>query len=199
MRRRHSRKLRTARSAAVRGRPLVSVLLISVFLWSGCRANRPKLTVPPATGTHREHDFLLWKIEDAGAARAKVQMCIEKHVNSDLAALCEQALHVRELESEIATRYLSLLYGERAPAAAHQHSRPLASLEGSKFESRFLKQMIKQDGEGLERARSCLTEATHPEILNFCHLVERSRSVEIQLLENQLCQLQKNCRSKLSK
>ena len=58
--------------------------------------------------------------------------------------------------------------------------------------------MIKEDGEGLQRARICLPKAKHSEILNFCHLVERSRSLELQLLENQLCESQKNCKSKSS-
>ncbi len=185
-------------SAAIHGRALSWVLLVSALLWSGCHANRPKLTLPAGTRTDPERDFLLWKIEDATTARAKVQVCAEKHVKPALASMCEQAIHVRELESEIAARYLSLLYGEKIPAAAHQVPRPLASLKGSKFESVFLKQMIRDDDEGLQRARRCLTEAKHSEILNFCHLVERSRSLELQLLESQLCESQKDCTSKPS-
>lgn len=180
-------------SAEIHCRALVWILLVSALLSSGCRVNRPKLTAPAAAGIDIERDFLLWKIDDAGAARAKVQVCAEKHVKPQLAAMCEQAIHVRELESEIAARYLSLLYREKAPATAHQVPRPFVSLDGSKFESMFLKQMIKEDDEGLQRARRCLTEAKHSEIVNFCHLVERSRSVEIQLLET-LCESNKNCR-----
>lgn len=128
-----------------------------------------------------------------------MQVCAEKHVKPELAAMCEQAVHVRELESEIAIRYLSLLHGEKAPAAVHLAPRAPASLEEPKFESRFLKQMMKEDTDGLQRARRCLTEAKHSEILNFCHLVGRSRSLDLQLLENQLCESQKNCRSEPSK
>lgn len=102
--------------------------------------------------------------------------CAPKGMSSQNWRRCvSRQVHVRELESEIAMRYLSLLYREKAPAAAHLAPRAPASLEEPKFESRFLKQMIKQDGEGLQRVRCCLTEAKHSEILNFCYFVERSR------------------------
>jgi hypothetical protein len=46
--------------------------------------------------------------------------------------------------------------------------------------------MIRQDGERLKRARSCLAKARKSDILNFCHLVESSRLLEIQLFQTQL-------------
>lgn len=139
----------------------------------------------------------MWKIEDATAGLAKLHPCVEKPVSKELATLCNDAVHERETEIEVAT-YSLLLFGEKAPAT-HQVPGSRSSLVAAKFESRFLTQMIRQDGEGLKRARSCLAKATQSDILNFCHLVERSRSLEIQLLQNQLCQLRKNCRWKLPK
>jgi uncharacterized protein (DUF305 family) len=162
-----------------------------------CHAQRSKPDAPVGSGLDVERAFLLWKVEDATAGLAKLHPCIEKHVRPELATLCNEAVHERETEIEIAT-YSLVLYGEKSPAA-RQAPGPQSSLEGAKFESRFLKQMIRQDDEGLKRVRSCLAKASQSDILNFCHLVERSRSLEIQLLQNQLCQLQKNCRWKLPK
>lgn len=173
-------------------------MLLVLALWSAeCRAQRPTPDAPADSRLDVERAFLLWKIEDATAGLAKLHPCVEKHVRPEVSTLCNDAFHERESEVEIAT-YSLLLLREKAPAT-HQAPGSQSSLEGAKFESRFLKQMIRQDRDGLKRARSCLAKASQSDVLNFCHLVERSRSLEIQLLENQRCQLQKNCRWKLSK
>lgn len=177
--------------AEVHRRAIVCVLAVLVSLLPECRA---QLKSPAAPKLDIEHGFLLWKLQDAAAAQARVKACAEQHVRQELLSLCNDAGSERETETQIATGYLFLIYGEKAPDQVPSH----ASLDGAKFENKFLKQMIQQDHEGLRRARSCLAKASRSEVLNFCHLVERSRFLELQLLENQLCQLQKNCRSKSS-
>lgn len=159
-------------------------------------ANTPELSAQAASARDAERDFLSWKIEDAARALAKLHVCAQKHVPQELASLCKDAADERNTETEIAARYLDFLYGEKSPSV-RADSKSLSSLEGAKFETRFLKQMIQQDHDGVARARTCLAKSGRPEIQNFCHLVERSRSPEIMLLENQLCMLH-NCRGKLS-
>lgn len=166
-------------------------LTLGVLLLSG-RAH-PQ-THSPASGSDIERTFLLWKMNDAAAARAKFQVCAEKRLTAELTKLCDEAIREREVETEIAEGYWSMFYGEKPPAA-HQPRDSLTPQDGAKFESKFLKQMIGQDREGLARTRKCLAEVSRSEIQNFCHLVERSRSPEILLLQNELCQLEKkNCR-----
>lgn len=53
---------------AIDRRVVVCVLLVSVLLSTGCRANGPRVTAPTAIGIDAERGFLLWKIEDAAAA-----------------------------------------------------------------------------------------------------------------------------------
>lgn len=55
-----------------------------------------------------------------------------------------------------------------------------------------------QDEEGRLRMQNCLNQTGREEIKTFCHLVERSRWGNVELLENQLCQTQKKCKWKPS-
>lgn len=144
-----------------------------------------------ATRTDPDRSFLLWKLEDNRTAQALVQACAQKQVGAELRSQCGDMAHTRELETEIASRYLSFLYQENI-APDGTAAVPLASKkDGAKFAIGFLKVMIQQDEQGRSRTQSCLDRASREEILTFCHLVQRSRWTEIQLLQDQLRQMQK--------
>ena len=178
--------------AAVRWLTVACILVTLGPVPAPCRA-RPQ-TRTPAPAPDIERSFLLWKMNDAAAARTKLEVCVEKHVTPEVTKLCDEAFRERELETEIAEGYWFEFYGEKPPAV-RQPPTSLTSQDGAKFESKFLKQMLRQDREGLERTQKCLADAGRSEIQNFCHLVERSRSPEILLLEDQLCQLEtRKCR-----
>lgn len=175
---------------------MVSALLIVTVALCGYGADRPALTARVLSELDHERAFLLWKIRDAAATQMMLGVCVEKKASPELASICNDAARERKLETEIASGYLSLFYGENAPS---EHGVPGSLADRSQIPIKFLKQMIRQDRQGLKRAQGCLKRASRSEIRNFCHLVERSRSLEIQLLENQLCQLETNCRSKPAK
>lgn len=171
------------------------VVMFLAWLVAGCQTKRATTAPPAVSGRDADHSFLLWKIEDSRTAQALIQACAQKHIGAELKSLCADMAHTRDLETEIASQYLALLYQENPPPA-HPGRAPLTSKDEAQFATGFLKNMIRQDEEGRKKTQNCLDQAGREEIRRFCHLVERSRWAEVQLLQNQLCQLRKNCRWK---
>lgn len=148
-------------SAEAHRKVVFFVLVVSASFVPECRAQM-KFAAAPQRDI--EHGFLLWKLQDAAAAQAKVKACAEQHVGQELLSLCNDAGSERKTEIQIAKGYLFLIYGEKVPVFLQV---PHTSLDGAKFETKFVRQMIQQDREGLRRVRSCLAKVSRSEILNF--------------------------------
>lgn len=167
------------------------------WLVAGCQTPRPATAPPAAPASDADRSFLLCKIEDSRTAQALIQACGQKRVGAELKSLCADMAHTRELELELASGYLGSLYRENPPSA-HPARPSRTSKHGAKFAACFLRTMIQQDEEGRKKMQTCVDQAGRQEIRTFCHLAERSRWAEIQLLQNQVCQTQKNCKWKPS-
>lgn len=172
------------------------LLMLLACLPARCQMKDPNRVVPAGPQADTEHKFLLWKIADAKKSEALAQLCIKKRVRPELKSLCEDVVHRSELENQIASGYLHLLYNEKIPSAREARS-SMASKDGPEFEAGFLKKMIQQDKAGRKEAQGCLARASQKDILFFCHTVERSRWLELALLRNQLCPPGKHCSIKL--
>lgn len=182
-------------SAQLVARRATWVVMVLSSLVAGSQMRHPTTLPTTSHGTDADQSFLLWKIEDSRKAQALVQACALKRVDAELKSLCADMAYTRELEAEVASRYLGSLYRQSLPPA-HEGRTALTSREGTKFATSFLKNMINQDKEARKKTQNCLDRAGREEIRTFCHLVERSRWIEVQLLQDQRCKLRKNCRWK---
>jgi hypothetical protein len=101
---------------------------------------------------------------------------------------------VRGLEGQIAMRYLRVWFGTEA-LAADQFPVPalVISENGPKFALAFLELMMQRDRDEIADVEACMAEATRPELVAFCQMLQRARTVEIRLLQNQLCLLREDC------
>jgi hypothetical protein len=173
-----------------------SICLVLALLFSGCLRNHPRAT-PQAISAKVgfERSFLLWKLDDGMTVQAMTGVCSKKHVRPELASLCNEIDRRRKLETEVAQGYLFVLYGQKALSFPAFPEAPvsLASKDGPEFEAAFLEQMMELDTDGVKKARNCISQASQPDILNFCSLLERSRWVELELLQIELCKDQENC------
>lgn len=182
-------------------RRALSILMFLAWplAWQAAAHQTPggSTAAPTASEKDPDRDFLVWEIEDVKTSQALAEVCKQKRVAAELKSLCTDMVHTRELQLEIASRYFVLFYREEPPVVNPSPS-PLAYEEGTQFTKGFLKIMIHRDEDARKKAQKCLSGVGREEIRTFCRLVEKSRLLEALLLQNHLCQLRKNCKSKQS-
>lgn len=176
-------------------RLLIGTVFFPALLSAGCAVRRAKPALPSNPRTASGRDFLVRIVNDSAAAQAVAHACWGKNVPQELRSLCTEMITVRGLEGEIATRYLRLWFGTEAPAADQSPVPPLVISEnGPKFALAFLELMIQRDKDEIADVEACMAQAIRPELTAFCQMLQRARTVEIRLLQNQLCRLREDCR-----
>lgn len=176
-------------------RLLIGTVFFPALLSAGCAVRRAKPALPSNPRTASGRDFLVRIVNDSAAAQAVAHACWGKNVPQELRSLCTEMITVRGLEGELATRYLRLWFGIEAPAADQSPVPPLVISEnGPKFALAFLELMIQRDKDEIADVEACMAKAIRPELTAFCQMLQRARTVEIRLMQNQLCRLREDCR-----
>jgi hypothetical protein len=53
---------------------------------------------------------------------------------------------------------------------------------------------MQRDKDEVADLEACIAEASRPELIAFCQMLQRARKVELSLMRNQLCLLREDCR-----
>lgn len=171
--------------------------LALVLLFATCSAHRVDSPPPFDPDSQSDHNFLMLMLGASARAQAMAQSCAGKHIRSDLETLCRQIISVRQHEARILTPWLSSWFGTSAPIQGQPAPPPgLLSADGQQFERAFLKRMMRQDREELRTDTACTSKATHDELIKFCELLARARTVELRLMRTQLCLWYSDCESR---
>lgn len=177
-------------------RLLIGTLLFPVFLAAGCAIHHARPALPGNPRTASDREFLVRIVDDSAAAQEVAHVCWGKNVPRELRSLCTEMITVRGLEGDIAARYLHLWFGTGAPVT-DQSPLPASviSENGPKFALAFLELMMHRDTDEIADVEACIAKAGRPELTAFCQMLQRARSVERRLMQNQLCLLRENCGS----
>ena len=175
-------------------RLLTWTVFFPVFLSAGCGVHRARPALPNNPRTVSDRGFLVRTINYSATAQAVAHVCWSKNVPQEVRSLCTEMITIRGLEEEIATRYLRLWFGTEATVADQSQLPSLVISEnGPKFALAFLELMIQRDKNEIADVETCMAEVTRPELTAFCQMLQRARTVEIRLMQNQLCLLREDC------
>lgn len=175
---------------------VLAALIVSLLLASPVAASSPA----PAKSTAKfEVDFLTGMIDHHAMATHMAEVCIDKAVNSDLRAMCEQIIAAQSGEIEEMQSWLGDWYGithepEMKPNEMRQLERRMGSLSGAQFEIEFMKSMIRHHRMALVQAERCVDRAFHSELRDMCEQMIEMQAAEIAQLQSWLCQWYDRCR-----
>lgn len=152
------------------------------------RADEPA----PNTGVAQfEIRFMENMIDHHQMAVMTAMMCQERSIHEELFLLCHEIAETQAAEIEEMQEWLADWYGiEYEPQMTQRMARQmeeLAELEGAEFEIAFMEMMIEHHEGAIKEGRQCVKRAYHEELLDLCHDIIETQSMEIDLMESWLC------------
>ncbi len=118
-------------------------------------------------------------------------MCQERAIHEELFLLCHEIAETQAAEIEVMQEWLADWYGiEYEPQMTRRMERQmedLAELEGAEFEIAFMEMMIEHHEVAIKEGRQCVKRAYHEELIDLCHDIVETQSMEIDLMESWLC------------
>jgi uncharacterized protein (DUF305 family) len=143
---------------------------------------------PAPTEAQRQFEirFMTEMIDHHAMAVMTAELCLQRAVHPQLAALCEQMREMQMEEIVTMQTWLSQWYGiEHQPKMTHgmhQQMSKLAASTGAEFEIEFMKSMIRHHWTAIVQSRNCQKLAWHSALIAMCEDIESMQLAEIQLL-----------------
>ena len=165
---------------------------------SAVNANPKSEPAPTNAARQFEIDFLQDMIDHHAMAVMMAELCLEKDVRLELAALCEQIRSSQTQQIAQMQAWLQAWYGityapEMKPGDMKTMER-LASLSGAAFEIEFMEMMIRHHRKAVVEGETCIRRADHEELRSLCETIIEEQSEEIALLQSWLCSWFGRCR-----
>lgn len=176
---------------------LLIVLVAAGLTVAPAGASEP---APDQSTARFEADFLMGMIDHHAMAVEMAEICLEKAVHPELAAMCEDIRSSQSQQIEEMQAWLQDWYGithepEMKPGDMRQMEK-LAALDGAEFEIEFMESMIRHHRKAIIEGEQCLRRAYHPELLDLCRNIIATQSAEIAQMEQWLCEWYDRCKGR---
>jgi uncharacterized protein (DUF305 family) len=160
-----------------------------------------KVTSAPAptqSAAQYEQKFLIDMIDHHQMAVMTAEMCVDKAIHPELAALCADIISTQSAEISQMQTWLANWYGTNyEPQINPGHMKQmqkLAALSGDEFEIMFMEMMIRHHRTAVQKGGQCIDRAYHQELIDLCHNIVETQTAEIELMESWLCAWYSICR-----
>ena len=171
-------------------RQWLSVVLTTIVATSsiGLLANQP---APTKKQARYEAEFLTGMIDHHAMAVMMAEMCMERAVHEELRQLCEQIKAAQTQEIATMEAWLEEWYGAsyqpQMKRGEEKKMAKLALLSGAQFEIEFMEMMIQHHTKAIREAVQCTNRAYHPELKSMCEDIVMAQWLEIELMQQWLC------------
>lgn len=186
-------RISTSRNSTLRK---VGILTVAILM----SIATPALASGPAPDERTadyEIDFMTGMIDHHQMAIEMSEICLDKAVHEELRSKCQDIIAAQSAEIEQMQSWLQDWYGvEHEPEMTAGDKRKLdklASLDGARFEIRFMESMIRHHRMAISEAEGCLDRAYHDELQELCRNIIETQSAEIDLFEQWLCDWYNRC------
>lgn len=162
---------------------------------SGDIASAP---APSTAAARYEVKFMMDMIDHHHMAIMMAELCVEKAVHGELAALCEDIIAAQQAEIEQMQTWLASWYGisyepQMKPGDMRMMEK-LAAMSPEEFEIAFMEMMIKHHAKAVKEGEQCLDKAYHADLQQLCENIIETQMQESALMQSWLCEWYGVCR-----
>lgn len=164
---------------------LAAILIVSLASCAGAR-----MKSSPRTDKF-DKEFLLWMSDHLMHDLKIAAACKGKNIQTELLTFCGTMYTDQTQEQARIKQMLKLWFN----AKIHQDPYPLwiESQDGKVFEEKFLEGILRDHEEGAGRARECMKQAKHPDLVQFCNEAAVHRQKEVETLKLWNCRWFGHC------
>lgn len=155
-------------------------------------------TGPDAEVEEREIEYMTFSIDHHAAGVLVASVCVERAVNADLRALCQENVADQNQEIEQLRGWLQEWYGEThepeiEPSQVAMVAQ-LRTLSGGAFEIAFMEHFIEHHAMIVERSREVLSEGMeHMELREMASMIIQVQSENNGKMDSWLCLRYQRC------
>jgi uncharacterized protein (DUF305 family) len=174
------------------GEPLKTLIIcLTVLVSVGC-AHRAERRQYPGVADY-DAQFLKGMLDHHMNWDRMIDPCVEKPgLRQELHDLCSEMEKARTAEAGQMISMLKQWYNEDPPSP-DLYPLWLGGLNGSEFESNFLKQMSEHHSEGIEMSAKCAADGTHVELKQLCARMQEEQKSEQKRLKQYSCEWFQKC------
>lgn len=172
-----------------------AILMLAGLMSGTASASAP---APDPAVARYEVRFMERMIDHHAMAVEMATVCEQKAIHSELRELCTDIRTSQAQEISTFQSWLQDWYGvshtPEMPPGHMQQMEKLAALSGAEFEIEFMESMIKHHRTAVRRAGHCQERAYHGALREMCEGMIEAQLLEIQLMQEWLCQWYQRCR-----
>ena len=161
---------------------------LALLLVSTAHASAP---APSPAQEHYEIDFLSDMIDHHSMAIQMATTCETNATHPELRDLCSDIRTSQQQEITLMQMWLADWYGvnyqPQMKSGAMRHIEKMAALSGAEYEIEFMQTMIRHHKGAIREASHCLDRAYHDDLVELCEAIIEVQLMEIQLMQDWLC------------
>lgn len=172
------------------------LVLVTAFLFTGA-ASFAAAPAPERSAARYEIRFMEGMIDHHAMAVMMGELCLERAIHEELAAMCAQIVETQSQEIATMQSWLADWYGiTYEPQMSRQEERQmaqLATLSGAEFEIAFMEMMIEHHQAAIREAADCVERAYHRPLVRLCERIIAAQAAEIEQMRQWLCEWYGRC------
>jgi uncharacterized protein (DUF305 family) len=153
---------------------------------------------PQPAAARYEVYYMQFSIDHHLAGIAKAELCLDRAINPELIAMCEESIASQQMQIDLYRTWLSVWYGIQYAGEIPQSSIPdireLSELSGEAFEDEFLTEMSKHHLRIIKESEKAVRMVFHGELREQARLTITKQSQGVRMMQEWDCAWYDDCR-----